>query len=405
MISEELREKENKQILDELDLLEQSVSKVSDGLKNISQQINILSEQLSSQKLNSGEIKVRTVEDHELTDPETKPGNVRGSQKTIVKRIFRKAYLVACKKIQAIEKNETAGSRSIQTQLVILNLLGRCPNIITFYGLTRIGQDDYVVFDWAEHGSLKEVYEQFNIPLHTKLRFISNIFEGLSFIFNSGILHHDVRCKNILVTDNPVLDVKITNFQILRGIKAETTSFSGLVDYVRWLAPEKMRGSRYNNKCEIFSFGMLVWELINEKVPYKDMSVREIQEHVTSKKREYLSTQKNSNTILLELTKLIKQTWDDDPELRLSYPEILKLLSNLVNTERYRFELDHFYLDDSFLNNVIPFEDRIRAHREKRFKEAWKCFDEHANLELSWQNIGKVIIFCKGFKLYALKLK
>ncbi|RHZ84305.1 hypothetical protein Glove_83g35 [Diversispora epigaea] len=138
MISEEQREEENEQILNELDLLEQSMSEVSDGLKNISQQINILSDQLSSQKLNSGEIKVRNVEDHELTDPETKPGNVRGSQKTIVKRIFRKAYLVACKKIQAIEKNETAGSRSIQTQLVILNLLGKCPVKVTVWDFASV---------------------------------------------------------------------------------------------------------------------------------------------------------------------------------------------------------------------------------------------------------------------------
>ncbi|RHZ90114.1 hypothetical protein Glove_8g22 [Diversispora epigaea] len=435
MISEEQREEENEQILNELNLLGWAMSEVSDGMKNISQQINILSEQLNSQKLNSGEIKFLTVEDYELTDPETKPDNVRGSERTIVKRIYRGTLQVARKKVQAIEKNSTAGSRSIQTQLVILGLLGTCPNIITFYGLTKIDKDDYMVFDWAEHGSLKEVYEQCNIPLHTKLRFISNIFVGLSFIFNSGILHHDVRCENILVTENPVLDVKITNFEMSREIKGETTSFSGLNDYVRWLAPEKMRGSRYDYKCEIFSFGMLVWELINEKVPYKDKSFKEIQEHVKSKKREELSTQLNSNMILLELTKLIKQTWDDDPELRLSYPEILKLLSNLVNSESLasprispkgdtndfipdleltkqrssslssHFDLDPEKLpdcDDCFLDNVPtfsivrPFEDGIKAHREKRFKDAWECFDEHANLGLSLAKYWKGYYLEKG---------
>ncbi|RHZ90111.1 hypothetical protein Glove_8g21 [Diversispora epigaea] len=433
IISEEQREEENKQILDELDLLSLAMSEVSDGMKNISQQINILSEQLNSQKLNSGEIKVLTVEDHELTDPETKPGNVRGSQKTIVKRIFRKAYQVACKKIQAIEKNETAGSRSIQTQLVILGLLGKCPNIITFYGLSKIELDDYMVFEWAEHGNLKEVYEKFSIPLPTKFQFISNIFKGLYFIFNSGVYHHDVRCENILVTQN--LDVKISNFEMSREIHAVSMKIQGLESYVRWLAPEKMRDFeyRYDHKCEIFSFGMLVWELIHEKIPYKDMSFHEVQDHVKNKKRECLSAQLNSNLILLELTRLIKQTWDDDPESRLSFSEIYSLIKSLeknvslnspqispkkdasdVSTD---FELSHqkpdsfssysdiespgfddCFLDDNLLTFPIirPFEDGIKAHREQRYKEAWECFDVHANLGLSLAKNWKGYYLEKG---------
>ncbi|CAG8467630.1 10220_t:CDS:2 [Diversispora eburnea] len=413
MISEEQRKEENDQITNELNLLGWAMNEVSDEVKNISKQINILSEQLNSQKLNSGEIKVLTVDDSELTDPEiTNPDNVRGSEKTIVKRIYRGTLQVACKKVKAIDKNESAGSRNVQTQLVILGLLGICPNIITFYGLAKIGQDDYMIFDWAEHGSLKEVYEKCDMSIHTKLRFIYNIFKGLSFIFNSGVLHHDVRCENILVTENP--DVKITNFEMSREIKAETTSFSGLNDYVRWLAPEKM-----------------LWELINEKVPYKDKSFKEIQELVKSKKREELPSQLNSNPILLELTKLIKQ------KLRLSYPEILKLLSTLVNrmslssprispkndsSDVTDFELDnkrsfslssssHYEIDpeklpdvdDCVLDDVPtfsivkPFEDGVKAHREKRYKEAWECFDEHAKLGLSLAKYWKGFYLEKGY--------
>ncbi|RHZ83350.1 hypothetical protein Glove_97g77 [Diversispora epigaea] len=435
MITEEKREQENEQISKELNLLERAMSEVSEEVKNISQQINILSEQLSSQKLNPGEINVPYVKSSELTYPDTKTAktsNVRGSGRTIIKRIYHKIYQVACKKIQA----KNTESRSIQTQLVILGLLGRCPNIIIFYGLSKIDQIDYMVFEWAEHGSLKEVYENHSIPLTTKLQFISNIFKGLYFISDFEILHHDVRCANILVTENPVLDVKISNFELSRQIDGATTTHSCLNDYVRWLAPEKMRNTecRYNHKCEIFSFGMLVWELINEKIPYEKMSFKEVLEYVTNKKRENLSIQLNSDPILLELNKLIKQTWNDDPELRLSYSEILEIISNLeknglknspriypkkdtnntitdleLNHQNHqssvnassRYDYDPKELpdwDDCPTFSIIePIEDGIKAHVEKRHKEAWECFNEHADLGLSLAKYWKGYYLLKGF--------
>src|SRR5688500_127343 len=118
-------------------------------MKNISQQINILSEQLNSQKSNPGKIKdPYDVESYELTCPDSyKPDNVRGSGRAIFKRNYRKTCPVACKKIQDIE---AAGSRSIRTQLAILGLLGKSPNIITFHGLSKIDQIDYMIFEWAE---------------------------------------------------------------------------------------------------------------------------------------------------------------------------------------------------------------------------------------------------------------
>ncbi|CAG8497225.1 1541_t:CDS:2 [Diversispora eburnea] len=366
IVSEEQRKVENEKILNELNLLEWAMRSVSDEMKYISKQINILSKRSSLQKLNSDEIEVPYVKSSELTYPETNPGNVRGSERTIVKRIHRETLQVACKKVQAIGKNLAAGSRNIQTQLAILDLLGKCSNIITFYGLSKIDKIDYMVFEWAEHGSLKEVYEKSSIPLPT-----------------NGVLHHDVRCESILVTENPVFDVRISNFEIIRKIKVETVSFSGLNDYVR---------------C----FGMLIWELINEKIPYKDMSFDEVQEHVKSKKRENLP-RLNSDPILLGLTKLIKQTWDNEPLLRPSYPETLKLISNLERSVQLNSPLI-YPLNDSnddepapTFSLIKPFEDGIKAHREKRYKEAWECFNDHANLGLSLAKYWKGYYLTKGF--------
>ncbi|CAG8791223.1 14408_t:CDS:2, partial [Racocetra persica] len=86
-------------------------------------------------------------------------------------------------------------------------------------------------------------------------------------------------------------DPKITNFDIAREFNDNSKPISDL-KILRWMAPEKMEGKSYNTKCEIFSFGMMLWELSFEKYPYSEYDnyngLDKIKKHVTSGKREKL---------------------------------------------------------------------------------------------------------------------
>ncbi|RHZ63719.1 hypothetical protein Glove_328g19 [Diversispora epigaea] len=454
MYSDEQREQENKQILEDISMLDKTMNEVSDDVKIMMKQVNILSsnvEQLTKQISKPGggsasaktllneSYKAKTIEHFELEEPDSGPDNVRGTHKTVRKRTYR-TMDVACKKFQTIEKNDTADSQRIQTELAILRLLGMCSNIITFHGLSSIEQEDVMVFEWASHGNLKEVYTGYTISWTKKLQFISDIFCGLSFIFNCGILHHDVRCENILITKN--WEAKISNFKTSRKIQADTMPRANLNDYVRWLAPEKLRHLRYTHKCEMFSFGMLVWELCYQMIPYEGMKLSEIQDHVKNNGRENLGIQFHPSQIAQELAKLIKQAWKDDPELRPSYPEVRSKIKNLekltsiqsprifpknkANKDIPDIDLDQQKDQKSDINSSIsddidllgpkkmddhelscahipavrvlkPFEDGIKAHKEDRYKEAWECFNEHANLGHSLAKYYKGYYLEKGF--------
>lgn len=197
---------------------------VTDDVKNILNQINTLNETMeklksTNKKSNSAEtqlgepFKVPTIKCSELQDPESDPGNVRGSG-SVVKRVFRGAITVACKKVLSLERNTEAEFQRTQKELAILNLLGKCPNIITFHGVSEIDQSDCMVLEWAEYGNLREVCSNFEIPWNTKLKFASDIFTGLYYILNSGILHHDVRCENVLVSINDNMVFNLLNFLI-----------------------------------------------------------------------------------------------------------------------------------------------------------------------------------------------
>jgi len=81
---------------------------------------------------------------------------------------------------------------------------------------------------------------------------------------------------------------KLANFEIARGSDAVTTSIKSQLERIRWLAPEKLKDLeyRYDHKCEIFSFGMLLWELAFEKKPYKKIEIGKISDYVVAGGRE-----------------------------------------------------------------------------------------------------------------------
>ncbi|CAB5209032.1 unnamed protein product [Rhizophagus irregularis] len=99
-------------------------------------------------------------------------------------------------------------------------------------------------------------------------------------------------------------------------------------------APKKNEGKKdddyvpYTIQCEIFSFGMLLWELAFRKVPYRDMEISEIQKHVLSGKRIYLNFPISSYGVEEGYGNIIKAAWQSDPSLR---PELSYLFNDLEN--------------------------------------------------------------------------
>jgi serine/threonine protein kinase len=86
---------------------------------------------------------------------------------------------------------------------------------------------------------------------------------------------------------------KLTNFKSSRSYKAETLNQSQTIEQLRYCAPEileRVPNFKYNNKCEVYSFGILLWEISEEKTPYKDQNdLVEITKLVLNKHREPFS--------------------------------------------------------------------------------------------------------------------
>ncbi|CAG8495090.1 23565_t:CDS:2 [Gigaspora margarita] len=262
----------------------------------------------------------------------------------VVKKFYTKnAITVSCETV-IIEQKEFQSQKK-QGYLAILGKLRECPNILKFFGVSTLKdsstlrEHEVLVFEWADMGNLKEVYEKYDIPWKTKISIAIDICRGITFLNSIDIFHHDIRCENVKMTNR--LEPKLANFYFARMSVSISTNFEdGVLNIIHWLAPEKMyehmslnvKKRPYTQQCEIFSFGMMLWELCFEKVPYHGKDMGYITNHVTKGGRERIPTysgSKEEKEIYSEFIKIIKMAWAHDPYERISIGRLYIMLLNM----------------------------------------------------------------------------
>ncbi|CAB4380993.1 unnamed protein product [Rhizophagus irregularis] len=381
-----------------VDNIDGKVDNILDGVQYIQNCINDKVVLHGAKKIDSIDL---------VSPPRPNPDDVRsgGSSNVVIRKIF-KGQEVACKKISNTEE-EMKSNPDVQKHLKILTILSDCNHILKFYGVSKIGIDSMMIFEWAGRGTLRELYEKKDINWHCKVRIALNICRGLVFLQRAEILHHDLKCENILMTHT--LEPKIYKFDSARYDYGKTTSVGNkLDDTVRWLAPEKLSNAntRYTTQCEIFSFSMLLWELVFEKVPYKNMEkIEMIREHVIKGGREIIRFGKSTPEIskLQEgYRRIIYDSWKHNPHERLSFLKILDMLEELHSSISCMFDDDSPDLlpdkklnldgskeddldddleipDDVDPNISITLDEGVLAFRTGDHQKAWKCFEYHAS--------------------------
>ncbi|RHZ81916.1 hypothetical protein Glove_116g34 [Diversispora epigaea] len=309
-------------------------------------------------------------------------------------------------------------AKRFQAELTILEKLKDSTNILRFYGLSKLNEHRVMVFEWTEWGNLQEVYSNRKIDWNNKIHIALGICRGLACLHLASILHHDIRCRNIMMT--PRLEPKIANFKYSSENDQMTTDYEQTAKVLRWMAPEKIRSTnersiKYTYECEIFSFGMLLWELIFQKIPYNDLNIEEVKKTVLGGKRETFRFEKGSSELLKlqkKLKKIIENAWDNEPNVRNSSQTIF---TKFVKLAKYCDDLDKKdpnnssnspSLDIQDLEEKIekisfpyikPFPEGVKSHNAKDYKTAWEIFECHANLGVPTAKYWKAYYYDHGY--------
>jgi serine/threonine protein kinase len=152
-------------------------------------------------------------------------------------------------------------------------------SISLLYGITQdpVTKNYIMVLNYAKHGSLRNYLDMSydKLSWDNKFRVLSDIASGLLLVHRNGLIHRDFHIGNILwLTDN-IFSTQITDFGLCRpadNSKLENINNNSIYGVLPYVAPEILRGQNYTKAADIYSFGIIMYEVISGLPPYHDVS-------------------------------------------------------------------------------------------------------------------------------------
>eukprot|EP00002_Diphylleia_rotans_P039547 TRINITY_DN9193_c0_g2_i1.p1 TRINITY_DN9193_c0_g2~~TRINITY_DN9193_c0_g2_i1.p1 ORF type:complete len:2481 (-),score=465.82 TRINITY_DN9193_c0_g2_i1:92-7534(-) len=194
-------------------------------------------------------------------------------------------------------------------------------NIIKFYGACLDTPNIAIIEELVNPGNLHRVLKNPMIDLSpaSKRKIAVGIAEGMQYLHSQSppVLHRDLKTANVLIDEE--YDVRICDFGFARvKINHRTMTKCGTATHQ---APEVLQGEHYDEKADVYSFGIVLWEIETRKNPYQGSDQMRVHLEVISGKRPPI-TRDMTEAFVSTMTKC----WAADPSLRPTFPEIISLL-------------------------------------------------------------------------------
>uniref|UniRef100_A0A8B9L7F4 Mitogen-activated protein kinase kinase kinase 12 n=1 Tax=Astyanax mexicanus TaxID=7994 RepID=A0A8B9L7F4_ASTMX len=248
---------------------------------------------------------------------------------------------VAVKKVRDIKETEIKHLRKLKH-----------PNIITFKGVCTQAPCYCIIMEYCAQGQLYEVLRAGRkITPSLLVDWAMGIAGGMNYLHLHKIIHRDLKSPNMLITHDDL--VKISDFGTSKELREKSTkmSFAGTV---AWMAPEVIRNEPVSEKVDIWSFGVVLWEMLTGEIPYKDVDSSAIIWGV------------GNNSLQLPLPEscpdgfkiLLKQCWNCKPRNRPSFRQILLHLdiasADVLSTPQ-----------ETYFKSQAEWREEVKQHFEK----------------------------------------
>lgn len=207
------------------------------------------------------------------------------------------------------------------------------PNVVSFYGIVRDGPDGTLatVTEFMINGSLKQYLRKKDRTIDRRKRLIiaMDAAFGMEYLHGKNIVHFDLKCENLLVNmrdpHRPVCKIGDLG---LSKVKQHTLVSGGVRGTLPWMAPELLSGksNMVTEKIDVYSFGIVMWELLTGEEPYSDMHCASIIGGIVNNTlRPQIPTWCDP-----EWKSLMESCWAPDPTERPSFTEISQKLRSMA---------------------------------------------------------------------------
>jgi serine/threonine protein kinase len=203
------------------------------------------------------------------------------------------------------------------------------PNVVRLIGISCSPDLDlYLVAELMHRGSIRDVLDskKENLRWDIRLKLLIDAAKGMSYLHSRSVIHRDLKPRNLLVSKNWVCKVADFGASTISAT-TKTMTFIGTPAY---MAPEVLAHTRYSEKADVFSFGVILVEVYTGEPPYTGPEFDNIRNQV---QLIYQITKKNlrpsTEGLPPALAHLVQDCFNDDPELRPSFSEIIVRLRRL----------------------------------------------------------------------------
>ncbi|XP_045493968.1 tyrosine kinase receptor Cad96Ca isoform X1 [Colias croceus] len=255
----------------------------------------------------------------------------------------------------ASEKEKT----DLIQELAVMKTLGTHPNVVRLVGCCTEKEPTLVIMEFVSLGKLQQFLRDSRAERHygnthggslfltsrDLTHFAFQVARGMDFLSAKGIIHRDLAARNILITEERTC--KVADFGFARDV-AGTHVYERKSDGrlpIRWMAPESLYDDIFSVKSDVWSFGVLLWEIVTlGSTPYPGLSAGDVMKKVRDGHR--LEKPEHCRR---ELYNIMYYCWEAEPASRPEFKEIVSMLERLLCTEMDYIELERFP-DHSYYN-------------------------------------------------------
>ncbi|XP_051503541.1 mitogen-activated protein kinase kinase kinase 21 isoform X2 [Myxocyprinus asiaticus] len=266
-----------------------------------------------------------------------------------------------------------ATADSVKQEAKLFSMLQH-PNIIKLEGVCLDEPNLCLVMEYARGGTLNRALTGRRIPPHILVNWAVQIARGMQYLHEEAvvpIIHRDLKSSNILLLEKIENDdigrktLKITDFGLAREWH-KTTKMSAAGTY-SWMAPEVIKSSLFSKGSDVWSYGVLLWELLTGEVPYRGIDGLAVAYGVAVNKL----TLPIPSTCPEPFAKLMEECWEQDPHIRPSFATILEQLTAIEEAVLATMPQDSFHsMQEDWRVEIQEMFDELRTkEKELRSRE------------------------------------
>ena len=229
------------------------------------------------------------------------------------------------------------------------------PNIVKVYDVSFGDRLQYIVMEYIEGITLKEYIEQQGyINWKDAVHFLTQILRALQHAHDKGIIHRDIKPQNIMLLQNGT--IKVTDFGIARFSRGDTKTLTeSAIGSVHYISPEQARGEVTDDKADIYSVGVVLYEMLTGQLPFQSDSAVSV--------------------AIMQLQQEAKRPREINPEIPIGLEQITLRAMQKNTRDRYHsaaemlMDIDQFKKNPSIKFDYSYFVDKeptkfVGTHRE-----------------------------------------